>query len=131
MDCPPQEIIVTSDILHASFLILLLAAFVAMFGDRQRKFDDFWKRPFQFSTRGTLDCPSSPHLRPAAIHVVGQHLHRARRYLLHCSLAPLLHRDCGRRNRDQTMAGYLSVLFSYLKKVCRVVSAIPRVERIF
>ena len=39
-----------------------------------------------------------PHLRPVALHVVGQHVCRTCRHLLHSLRLPLLHRDCGRRN---------------------------------
>jgi hypothetical protein len=65
---PPAEIVTTSNLLYASLLISLLAAFVAMLGkqwlsrylrhaggsmiercgDRQRKFDGLEKWPFRF-----------------------------------------------------------------------------------
>ena len=82
--------------------MLMLAAFVAMLGKQ-------WLSRYLRHTGGSMasrsgrsGCSSSapnrplpPHLRPVTIHVVGQHLRRARR-LLHRPQLLLIHRDHGR-----------------------------------
>jgi len=118
---PPAEIVSTSDLLYASFLVSLLAAFVAMSGkqwlnrylrhaggsviercgDLQRKFDGLEKWPFRFFVEGfpimlqvallLLTCGLSRYMLSIITSV-------ARVVSLFTSRRPLLRRDRGCRD---------------------------------